>query len=115
MTNSFLQSVLDKTYQSKENLSSVCFILPSQRAGIEIKKLIAERETKSVRLPITTTLNSWKEEISKIYPAEKSELYLYLYRAYSKSLGKKASSFEKFLSWANILLTDFNDIFSFLH
>jgi len=110
VTNSFLRSVLNKAYKSKENLSTICFILPSQRAGIEIKKLIADRETESVRLPITTTLNSWKEEISKIYPAEKSELYLHLYRAYSKALGKKASSFEKFLSWANILLSDFNDI-----
>lgn len=110
MTHSFLKSVLEKTLSTHNKLSEICFILPSQRAGIEIKHLIAETRSDTFRLPIAITLNKWKEEISELYPAEKSELYLHLYQAYKITLGAKASGFEKFLTWADVLLSDFNDI-----
>jgi hypothetical protein len=110
VTNSFLKAVIDKAPTDKYPLSNICFILPSQRAGIELKRIIAERETKTIRLPQTTTLNSWKEEISGLYPAERSELYLYLYQAYLNIFGQKGSSLDKFMIWADILLADFNDI-----
>jgi len=110
VTNSFLKAVLEKTRSTNYTLSEICFILPSQRAGTEMKHLIANQNSHTFRLPVTTTLNKWKEEISELFPAEKSELYLYLYQAYKNALGVRASSFEKFLAWADILLSDLNDI-----
>lgn len=110
MTNSFLKAVLERLPEDQYDLSQICFILPSQRAGLELKKLIAKRSSETIRLPITTTLNSWKEDISRLNHSVRAENYWLLYKAYSDAVGKTASKFENFLSWADVLLSDFNDI-----
>ena len=111
----FLQIVVDDLYNRfGQDLYKQCLIFPNNRT---IRFFEKELKKKSVKAPILapclTTINRLFEDNSDIKLADDTELLLILYKQATKE-NITSDSFDKFFSWGNLLLGDFDDIDKYL-
>ena len=108
--NSFLKAVLEQIYYEQKSFNSLVFVLPSKRAGVFLKKHIAEYIDKPIFSPKIYSIEELITEISGLESAPKLDLLLTLYETFQPHLDKEENSFESFITWGSILLNDFNEI-----
>ena len=61
-------------------------------------------------LPRVTTINDLVTELTRTTVATDIEMMFALYDAYCQAMGDRAQSFDKFVYWAQLIISDFNDI-----
>lgn len=113
--DTFLRSIA-KAYVNRYNdgLSDVCFVFPGKRAGSfflnHVKELIGNNP---MMLPAVTSIADFIESLSeRVIDSRLDEICL-LFDIYRKmQLSQKADvvPFDKFQSWADTMLSDFNDV-----
>jgi len=111
---SFLDKVV-KTILAKENLAleKCCIIVPNRRTALYLKKIIHETLNKVAFMPDFYCIDEFASLLSKLAPASHITQLILLYESYKESLDESTNasqSFDEFISWAQILLSDFNDI-----
>lgn len=111
----FLEEIADKILQADhKNLSAVAVVLPSRRAGMFLRRYLADRIQKPFFPPQLLTFNDFLFLYTKKRIAELPELLFLLYEVYVEITGEQAESFDKFSKWGQILLSDFNEIDRYL-
>ena len=105
----FLTQVLDFSLHKHKDLSSVAFVLPSNRAGVIFKKKLALRISKPIWSPKIYSIQDFISAISEKNKINNTLALLELYKAYSKTF-KTEESFDEFYIWGSQLLNDFYDI-----
>lgn len=90
-------------------LRDVAVVLPSQRAGLYLRKWIAEEAGKPLWSPQVFTIGTFMEELSGLRPLAPEELLFEGYEAYRKAEGGKAREFGDFLQWAGTTLADISE------
>ncbi|HRQ85101.1 MAG TPA: PD-(D/E)XK nuclease family protein [Flavobacteriales bacterium] len=91
------------------DLRDVAVVLPSQRAGLYLRKWIAEEAGKPLWSPQVFTLSSFMEELSGLRPLATEELLLEGYEAYRKVAGGHPQALGDYLQWASTTLADISE------
>jgi len=121
----FLKSVVEyylplvKTPEGKQNpfgLQDYLFVFPNRRSGLFFDHYLAESLDNPVFAPEMTTifeLYSLISDETKIRVLDRIELLFNLFEVY-KDISKSDESFDSFLFWGEMLLSDFNDADKYL-
>ena len=107
----FLKRIASEFYKRKD-LSELCFVFPNRRAGLFFKKYLGELVEKPIFSPTITTIKDLFINASGLREADNLDMLFRLYRLY-KEISDSAESFDDFLFWGEVILTDFNDVDKF--
>ena len=109
----FLQQVA-QYYLEAECLEDYCFVFPNRRSGQffshYMQREFAATSIQPHLLPRVTTINDLVTELTRTTVATDIEMMFALYDAYCQAMGDRAQSFDKFVYWAQLIISDFNDI-----
>lgn len=112
---SFLRS-LAKAYITRYegDLCDVCFVFPGKRAGAFFLRHVKEcTVAKTAILPAVTSISDFVEQLSgKVVDSRIDQICLLfdIYRRIKRNQQAKPVTFDKFQSWADTMLADFNDV-----
>ncbi len=90
-------------------LRDVAVVLPSQRAGLYLRKWLAQVAGQPLWSPQVFTIGSFMEELSGLRPLANEELLFEGYEAYRTVEGDKAQSLDDFLQWGATTLADISE------
>ncbi len=99
--------------QQAAELPRLTFVFPNRRAGLFFRKYLGQAAGKPVFAPETITVNQCFEMLSGMQPADHLSLLFKLYRIYRAETGTN-ETFDKFVYWGNMLLSDFDEIDKYL-
>lgn len=107
----FLEETVLKSINHEKNLAQYIFVLPSKRACFFLKKTILSLNKHTQFSPKIVSIEEFVEEIADIKVANSIDLLFEFYNTYlnCNTLNEK-EPFEGFLSWAPLLIDDFNEI-----
>ncbi|WP_034060293.1 PD-(D/E)XK nuclease family protein [Lacinutrix jangbogonensis] len=112
---SFIFDVLQNLKVKGEDLSSLCFILPSKRAGVFLRQELSTVVNKTIFSPTIISIEEFVEELAQLKSIPNTELLFEFYNTYLALTPKQEQEpFETFSKWAQILLQDFNEIDRYL-
>lgn len=108
--SAFLQQVAHAILEAHGGeLREVAVVLPSQRAGLYLRKWIAEEAGKPLWSPQVFTIGSFTETLSGLRPLAPEELLFEAYEAYRHMEGDRAQDLGDFLQWAGPVLADISE------
>lgn len=112
----FINKIAQKIYQEKRaQLEELIIVLPSKRAGTFFKQALSNLSDVPLWMPKIYAIEEWLEELSGSTIIDRTQLLFELFHSYQKIFPEsEQESFEAFLKWAPMLLTDFNDIEAYL-
>ena len=112
----FLQQVV-QYYIETQCLEDYCFIFPNRRSGQFFthylqRALVDASKGRAVPhlLPRVTSINELVTELTGTVAATDIEMMFALFDAYCMAMGDEAQEFDKFIYWAQLIISDFNDI-----
>ncbi len=113
----FLKFVVDDLYKKfNGQLENVTVVLPTRRAGLFVKKYLAElAEGKPVCAPECTTITDLFDSLCPLKPADEIKAVCQLYEIYkekTKGISHCGATLtlDKFYSWGRQLIADFNNV-----
>jgi len=108
--NSFLYRIAQVYYSEfSESISDLTFVFPNRRAGLFFQKYISEIAARPVFSPGIVTINECFSAASSWQTADRLSNLFRLYRIY-KAQSKSEETFDSFVFWGEMLLSDFEDI-----
>ncbi len=106
----FLYRVAQTFYsQYGDKLHQHTFVFPNRRAGLFFQKYLAEIAGKPMFSPQIITINEFIEQLSTYQAVDRIELLVKLYDLFI-TLSKSDESFDDFVYWGEMLLSDFDDV-----
>ena len=109
--NHFLSQLADKIIEKKEcSFENTLVILPNKRAGRVLQRSLSQKLNKTHFSPTIVSINEFVSSLSVYKKLSKDELLLKLYEVYSKFNIKDNDTFDTFLSWGTVFLSDINEI-----
>jgi ATP-dependent helicase/nuclease subunit B len=102
--------ILDKGLSAK----SLNVILPSERAKRYLINALFKANEGPLISPNIFTIDQWVEALSNKTILHQTSILLSLYEVYETTLQENALSFEDYLTWGPILLSDFDDVDRYL-
>ena len=112
----FISKLLDTVYAKYNIDTPITFILPSRRAAVFLKRTLQDKyHNTTFFLPKIYDIDTFMGELSQLERIDKMDLLFKFYAIYKSRTEKtKIESFDKFISWATVLLLDFNDMDAYL-
>ncbi|MEI6433598.1 MAG: PD-(D/E)XK nuclease family protein [Bacteroidota bacterium] len=113
--NPFLKQTaqyLSSTFNN--DLENICIVLPNRRAGLFLRKYLAGEVGKATWAPSVLSIEDFITEISGLHEVDQVYLLFELYEVHREIDGEKAQTFDEFISWAQQLISDFNEIDRYL-
>lgn len=108
--NSFLQRLAQTFYtQYKSDISGFTFVFPNRRAGLFFQKYLSGIIDKPIFSPDILTINECFLSASEWQQADRLSMLFRLYELY-KEIRKSDETFDNFVFWGEMLLTDFDDV-----
>ena len=110
--HSFLQDVVKRVCSSKIPFSEYTFILPNKRSALFLKKEISRFQNADIISPKIFEIDEFMQHISGFEKIEETELYFDFYKCYLENNSKEneIQPFDDFITWAKLMLIDFNEI-----
>ena len=114
----FLQQVA-RHYLEVPSLEDYCFIFPNRRGGqfflhyLQELLICADKQQGITRphiMPCVTSINDFVTELTGKASASNIEMMFALYEAYCQEMKDHAQEFDRFIYWAQLIISDFNDI-----
>ena len=110
MNQYFLKALVNYLFQQYGTaISDFCFVFPGRRAGIFFRNYLIDYTEQPIWSPKILTINEFIEEFSTTLPADPITLLFKLYDVY-KSTDQSDLTFDEFISWGDMLLSDFEDV-----
>jgi hypothetical protein len=94
-------------------LHDICIVFPNRRAGVFFISYLQKELSGTVIAPCITQVNELFQEHSDLWPGERLQLISHLYKIFREHT-ETSESFDDFYYWGEVLLSDFNDIDSYL-
>ncbi|TAJ10494.1 PD-(D/E)XK nuclease family protein [Marinilabiliaceae bacterium JC017] len=114
MSSSFLQSIASYYFQNyKTDFESICFVFPGRRASLFFRDHLKAFIQEPMWAPNALTINELFEQKSNWLTADNITLLFYLHDVYRTVLQKDVS-FDEFLPWGEMFLSDFDDVDKYL-
>ena len=108
----FLEAVADR-YARRQSLERTCFVFPNRRSATFFKRYLGRAAGRPLFVPSMCTIDELFQRISGLETIDKVAALDRLYRIYRDLLqeqGRTAESFDDFIYWGDILMSDFDDI-----
>ena len=108
----FLRQIAQKFYSEYgegNHLSEFLFVFPNRRPGLFFKKYLSELATKPMFSPQILTINELFQQFTSLKQEDNIALLFRLFESYKRVVNSN-EEFDKFVSWGQMLLNDFNDI-----
>jgi hypothetical protein len=114
-----MKSFLDKTAEYIienfiDEMDQICIVLPNRRAGLFLKKSLADKTKKTIWAPQIYSLEDFIISLSGFKIIDPVYLQFELYRIHKEIEGINTQSFEDFIKWGRVLLNDFNELDKYL-
>lgn len=107
----FLEKVADEILKNYDHQDmNLAVILPNKRSEVFLKNYLKEKTNGTYWLPDFYTTDEFIIQLSGFNLLDPILIYFELYEIHKTLLDDKAMPVEDFLSWAPIMLSDFNDI-----
>ena len=109
--NGYLQQ-LATHFANIDGANFYTYVFPNRRAGLFFRKYFGQALHKPVLAPEIMTINDCFHSLSDLHIADDLELIARLYRIYVSVCSEKnnAESFEYFLHWGQLMISDFSEI-----
>ena len=108
---SFLDEIAEEVINSKHPFESIKVVVPSRRASLFLKNALARQIQKPAFAPDIVSIENFVEELSTLKKVVPVDLIFEFYAAYKEvSDQKHRDSFDQFLGWASVILSDFNEM-----
>ncbi|APG65662.1 hypothetical protein LPB136_09945 [Tenacibaculum todarodis] len=104
----FISETLLQILKTTQSFDNVCFVLPSQRAGVFLKQELKNHISAGF-LPQILNIEEFVSEVSEIKKIDSVQLLFHLYGIY-KQEEQEPVTFDVFSSWAFTIIQDFNEI-----
>lgn len=112
--NSFLRRIAQTFYREYGNdMSKFCFVFPNRRAGLFFQRYLAEIIERPMFSPEIITINECFFSAVNGQEVDHLGALFRLYDIYRQTSGSN-ESFDNFVYWGEMLLTDFDDIDKYL-
>lgn len=109
----FLNNLAKELYgKYGEDISRVCIVLPSKRAGMFFKRYLAEEIKQPLWSPNVFSIDEFIQKLSPNAVSDDLTLIFELYETYKALADEEA--FDKFYPWGQMLLRDFNVVDKYL-
>lgn len=110
----FLQQIA-RTYWDNEGVAvgEMCFVFPNRRSATFFNHYLGRAANGVLFAPSMFTINDFFAELSGLEVVDKISSLYRLYRHYARLMwpdGEPKESFDQFVYWGDILLSDFDDI-----
>ena len=110
-----MKKVTDELYENNTDFQNITLIPSSKRAKIFLKNSLKNKSKTTSFLPKISSIEEFIEEISEINQIDTTEILFQFYQIYLKNTKKEnQETFDKFISWASIVLNDFNELDRYL-
>lgn len=110
----FLEEVVaDVCRKYQDDISDICFVLPSRRAGSFLKKHLSKNIFQSIWAPPIFSIEEFIAEITDLSLIDPVVWQLEFYKLYA-SMEPNPEPIDSFLNWAPQLLKDFNEIDAYM-
>ena len=107
----FLDEIAEEIVNSKYPFESIKVVVPNQRASLFLKNALALQIQKPAFAPEILSVENFVEELSTLTKVSPVDLTFKFYSAYQAVSDEKyRDSFDQFLGWAKIILSDFNEM-----
>lgn len=108
--NSFLYRIAKVYYSEYQaDISQFTFVFPNRRAGLFFQRHLSEIANRAIFSPEIITINECFSSATTWQSADRLELLFRLYRIYIQQ-SKREESFDSFVFWGEMLLSDFDDV-----
>ena len=107
----FTDHIAQYIFTNQLQIQHLTIVLPSERAKKYIASSLFKAHGKALIAPEMITINQWVKQLSSKTIIDKTRVLVQLYYAQEDS---NAVSFDEFMSWGTILLSDFDDIDRYL-
>jgi len=112
--NSYIYRVAKQFYNHfDEEITKFSFVFPNRRAGIFFQKYISDMANKPLFSPEILTIDECFMAATTLKPADKTEMLFILFDIYRRISGSN-DSFDTFIYWGEVLLSDFNEADKYL-
>ena len=112
--NSFLYRVAKAFYTAyQDEISRIMFVFPNRRAGLFFQRYLSQVVGKPIFSPGILTINDCFNAACDWQPADRLSMLFRLYRIYKEQSGSD-ESFDSFVFWGEMLLSDFNEVDKYL-
>lgn len=109
--NYFLEKLANRILETHpSNLSKICVVFPSRRAGLFLKKHLSQKLNKAFFSPQIYSIEDFIFKLSDLTILDNISLLFELYEIHKTIAKNNTQNFEKFVKWGQILLNDFNEI-----
>jgi hypothetical protein len=111
----FTDQIANYIHENELNLKHLTIVLPSERAKKYIAASLFRKYKKPILAPEMITIDRWIKELSEKTVIDKTRAIVRLFRVQLENLtSDKDKSFDEFLSWGSILLSDYDEIDRYL-
>ncbi len=111
---SFLEDTIDDIYKAYGSFDHMVFVLPNKRSGVYLKDYVARHLENPIFSPQIYSIEELITNISGIKKVSNLRLLFELYDAQTFQVKTEENAFEIFSNWATTLLSDYNEIDSYL-
>ena len=112
---SFAQYIVNYIREQELDLAHLTLILPSERMRKFVSKALVESAGRPILAPEMITMDRWVRGLSNRTVIDSTRALLALFEIQlAEAKTEEDRSFEEFLNWGNILLSDFNEIDRYL-
>lgn len=112
--NTFLKELASHLYNKhQQSLADIILVFPNRRAGLFFRKSLSEIIETPIWAPNILSMEDFVQKYSVLQVADKITMIFLLYEEYVK-VNTQVESFDRFYSWGEIMLKDFDDIDKYL-
>ena len=106
----FLEEAAEIIINNKHFGAQSVVILPNRRSEVFLKEEIKKRATSSIWLPEFYPIDEFVKKASGMEKVDNITIFFKLFKIHQKIAGSEAKTIDEFLTWAPVMLSDFNDI-----
>lgn len=109
-TDKIAQFLLEQEY----NYQELTIILPSQRAIKYLSSSLYKQHQKPILAPKMITMDAWIRELVDETILDKTRLLIELFKVYQEIPQIQHETFDEFIEWGSILISDFDELDRYL-
>ncbi len=111
----FLDKVIQFVDEASLDYKDLTIIVPSQRMITYLHEAIFRKHQKPILAPNIKTINTWIQECNLLPIIDNTILLFELYKVFLKDpIKDENTTFDSFMSWAPMILSDFDEIDRYL-
>jgi hypothetical protein len=109
--DTFVKKIVDYITEQQLDYKDLSIVVPSERMIAYIHAQLFEASGKPVLAPQIISIDRWVQKLVPFAVMDKTQLILELYDVFSQNpVNNNDMGFDKFLTWGQMLLSDFDEI-----